>query len=296
MEKIDRLGWAAGFSFLSQGARLGVRVTDAGILERLAGYLPPGWKPSAVPVVDELFSLVVGGARPGSSVRRYHLLYWGSGRVARTLDLDEALAALESVTDLGVAVRARRRVFLHAGVVGWRGSAIVVLGPRSGGKTALVAALVRAGATYYSDRFAVLDERGLVHPYARPLAFPAEPGRPRTRCPAEALGGMTGARPLPVGLVVVTQFQPGARWRPRRLSPGETALALLAHAVHARLRPERALATVQRVATAATALKGKRGEADGFATVLINNMSNLTPAGLRRVPASAAEPLPAGTG
>jgi hypothetical protein len=31
-----------------------------------------------------------------------------------------------------------------------------------------VAELVRAGATYYSDEFAVLDSRGRVHPFPRP--------------------------------------------------------------------------------------------------------------------------------
>ena len=43
--------------------------------------------------------------------------------------------------------------------------------PSFGGKTTLVAALVRAGAIYYSDEFAVLDEQGFVHPYAKPLSI-----------------------------------------------------------------------------------------------------------------------------
>jgi hypothetical protein len=31
------------------------------------------------------------------------------------------------------------------------------------GKTTLVSELIRAGATYYSDEYAVIDERGRVH-------------------------------------------------------------------------------------------------------------------------------------
>ena len=34
-----------------------------------------------------------------------------------------------------------------------------------------MAALVRAGAEYYSDEFAPLDAGGLVHPFAKPLSI-----------------------------------------------------------------------------------------------------------------------------
>ncbi|HEX8136796.1 MAG TPA: hypothetical protein VF544_04325 [Pyrinomonadaceae bacterium] len=47
MEKIDHLGWAGGFSFVSYGRRIGVRTNDAGVLERLHEHLPPGWKRSS---------------------------------------------------------------------------------------------------------------------------------------------------------------------------------------------------------------------------------------------------------
>ena len=60
-------------------------------------------------------------------------------------------------------------VFLHAGVIGWRDRAFVFPGPSFAGKSTLIAELVRAGATYYSDEYAVVDEDGRVHPYARAL-------------------------------------------------------------------------------------------------------------------------------
>ena len=67
--------------------------------------------------------------------------------------------------DQAVARRSPRLLFVHAGVVGWRGLAIVIPGRGSTGKSTLVAELVRRGAVYYSDAFAVLDEAGRVHPY-----------------------------------------------------------------------------------------------------------------------------------
>jgi hypothetical protein len=81
-----------------------------------------------------------------------------------------------------------------------------------------------------------------------------------------------GTRPLPVGLVAVSQYRQGARWRPRRLTPGQGVLALLANAVPARERPAAALAALQRAVVAAPVLKGTRGEASEVAGVLLENV------------------------
>jgi len=68
-----------------------------------------------------------------------------------------------------IAETAHDRFFVHAGVVGWNGRAIVIPGQSKIGKTTLVEEFLRIGATYYSDEFAVFDRRGYVHPFARPL-------------------------------------------------------------------------------------------------------------------------------
>ena len=64
---------------------------------------------------------------------------------------------------------ARRRVFLHAGAVAWNGLGIVIPGGTMSGKTSLVRELLQAGALYYSDEYAVLDDLGRLHPYPQPL-------------------------------------------------------------------------------------------------------------------------------
>ena len=265
---------------VSHGVRIGIRVNDPEVLERLVDRLPPASKPAATPVVDELFSLRTARNTPGAAVRRFSLLYWGAGRVVRSLDPTEAIEALESFLNLVVAVRARRRLFVRAGVVGWQDRAIVLPGRPGNGKSTLVAALVRAGATYYSDLYAVLDPAGRVHPYPKPLTLPAAEGDRTRKCPAAALPGPWGSRPLPLGLVAFTTFRPGATWRPRVVSPGQAVLRLLADTVQTRLRPETTLAILQRAVRGAVALGGRRGEADAMARTL-----------LERVPADTAGPL-----
>lgn len=267
MRKVDRLGWAAGFAFESYGRRVGVRTNRAGELGRVQAQLPPGWKPSRSARVERLYSLVFGGGSGKRGQRRFHLLYEDYERVERTHDAEVMLNAFGSRLRLFVAEWARRRVFVHAGVVGWRGRAVVVPGRSLAGKTTLVAELVRAGATYYSDEFAVLDGRGRVHPYAKPLAV-REGGR-QTNRGAEAFGGRAGARPLPVGLVVVSRYVEGARWRPRAMSAGRGVLALLDNTISARREPARALEALREVAVRAPVLKGARGEAEETARAIL---------------------------
>ncbi|HBY94397.1 MAG TPA: hypothetical protein DEP84_10620, partial [Chloroflexi bacterium] len=203
MQKLDRLGWAAGMAVTSYGVRIGLRANDPEALPALLDRLPPGWVPESSPVVERLYSLVVGGPDSRPNVRRFNLLYGDHIRLGRTTDLDPLFDTFESDVQLSVAESAPDRLFVHAGVIGWGGRAIVTPGRSLSGKTTLVAEFVRAGATYYSDEYAVLDRRGYVHPYPRPLAIrEAATAKPK-KWPVEALGGTAGVVPLPVGLVVV---------------------------------------------------------------------------------------------
>lgn len=265
---MDRLGWAAGFPFQSYGVRLGIRVNDADVLERILPRLPPGWTPARSTVVDELFSVYFGHTPAGSKVRRFDLLYKGGERLMRTLDRDELLNVLEGQVRLCVAEMTTRCVFLHAGVVGWNGGAILIPGRSYTGKSRLVEALVRRGATYYSDEYAVVDARARVHPYATPLSRREESG-PSRRVPAESLGGPSARPAVPVARVVLTTYRAGAEWRPRQLTPGRALLGMLDHAIPARRRPQDVLAALRRIVSTAAVYKGVRGEADAVAAALL---------------------------
>lgn len=245
------------------------------MLRELARRLPPDSAESGAEVVDRLYSLRVAG--PGRrGVENFHLLYGDSARLARTTRLEEALDAFESDLQLYVAEAGRRRVFVHAGVVGWGGRAVVIPGRSFTGKTTLVAELVRAGATYYSDEYAVLDARGRVHPYARPLGVREGGTGRQAKVSVEALAGTSGTRPLPVGLVVVSEYRPGGRWRPRRLSSGQGVLALLAHTVSARRQPAAALEALGEVTARARVVRGARGEAGETAASILEMLNRST--------------------
>ena len=88
---------------------------------------------------------------------------------------------------------------------------------------------------------------------------------------AEELGGVAGVCPLPVGLVLITHYVSGTRFRPRPLSAGRAVLELLAHTLPARRRPERILDVLSRAVSQASVLRGARGEAEETARQILGS-------------------------
>jgi len=260
MAKIDRLGWADGLSFSSYGVRVGLRVNDPAIMDQIVARLPPGAKPSSIRVVDHLYSLTGFTNGVNGKIRRFNLGYWNLVRFARSRSFEDMLDQFESHVQLTVAEYAPRRVFVHAGVVGWKGAAILIPGLSYSGKTTLVAELIRAGATYYSDEYAVIDEHGRVHAYPRSLGI-RSPDAARAKVQANEMGAEVGSKPLRVGLVISTRFKKEARWRPRELKRGEGVLEMVANTVSARTQPELTLNVLPKALEAVKILKGVRGEA-----------------------------------
>jgi hypothetical protein len=241
-------------SFVAHGLNIGVSVNDAKLLDLVGKHLPYGSKPSRAQTVDRLYSLFAG--------KRRNTLYAGPECLARSLELDNVLEMLERDARLFISQHARRYLFVHAGVVGWKGRAIVIPGKSMSGKTTLTSEFVRAGAIYYSDEFAVFDGEGRVHPYAKPLSIRGSHGYSQTDHRVEDLGGRAGTGALPVGIVLVTHYRKSSCWRPRRISAGTAALALLANTVAARNEPEKSLDVLRNaVCTASAVLKSVRGEA-----------------------------------
>ena len=269
MQSVDRLGWAAGTVFAAYGLRIGVRVSDASVLEQVRARFPYGWRSARGPEVTRLFSLRVGGKVTGSRARQFHVVFSGFARLYRSEDWDEALDALESALRREVAEHAPRHVFLHAGVVAFGGKALLIPGRSFSGKSTLVAALVRAGATYYSDEFAVLGEDGRVRPFLKPLSLRAPGETKQAQVPVESLGGVVGRTPLEVGAVLITRHEAGSLFKPVRLSGGQLALELLNNAVAARVRPRAVMTLLHRVTREARGFATPRPEASSMVPELL---------------------------
>jgi hypothetical protein len=270
MEKLNRLNWTASAAVNSYGVRIGIRSNDSEALELLLEALPPNWTLATSSMLDAIYSLKVG--RPGIDGERPYNLLRDAKLVVRTIDRRFMLEWFEVDASLFVAEMSPELVFVHAGVVGWQGKAIMIPGRSFSGKSTLVAELIKAGATYYSDEFAAIDRHGRVHPYQRLLSIRGDLGEKPRRYRPEEFGGTIGQEPLPLGLVLITEYRLGAKWKPRRLSSGNGILALLANTVPARREPERVFATLDRAFEQASILKSRRGEAPEVAQAILYSL------------------------
>jgi hypothetical protein len=227
--------------------------------EPIHDRLPPGTR-LCRPGGDPAFTYSVRQDHPHSEGDSVHVVSLDGVDLQRSYDVAPALELFESTLRFEVVRRARRWTFVHAGVVGWHGVAIVMPGVSWSGKSTLVRALVEAGATYYSDEYAAIDSRGRVYPFAQPLMHRTESGDRLRLRPAD-FGGTVGASPLPIGLVVATHFLADAEWNPVTLSSGSTVLAMLGNTVRAQADPARSLRVLSKVAEHADAVETPRGDA-----------------------------------
>ena len=171
-----------------------------------------------------------------------------------------------------ISSEAPEHVFVHAGAVAVDGIALILPGPSFAGKSTLVAALVRAGGTYLSDEYAVLDRDGRVAAYPRAISIRIPETSSSVEIEPANLGRVASDRLLPVGVVALTEFRPGARWAPERPSPGVGALGVFKHAVTAVTRPEDSLDAIRHAVDGAVVLEGPRGEAVETAPALIDEL------------------------
>lgn len=262
MLKLDRLGWAAGVVLNVHGARIGVRVNDGRVLERLKPSYPAGWELDVDhEEVEELFSVRMFLDSGTASSRQFNLVYRGVTRIVRSLRFDDVVGPFETQFHAAVA-QLSPRVFIHAGVVGWNGQALVIPGSTLSGKTTLVRALVEAGAEYYSDEFAVLDANGFVYPYLKALGVRSPGNVEQSRLPLEDLNGGIGHQPIPLGALLFSEYQHGARGEFRRVTAGQALLGLLKYAVTAQSRPAETMAALRLAASNARSFRVLRGDAD----------------------------------
>ncbi|NOT47854.1 MAG: hypothetical protein HOP17_08915, partial [Acidobacteria bacterium] len=181
---------------------------------------------------------------------------------------------LNSALRLEVAEFVHDRIFIHAGVVGWKGRAIIIPGTSFVGKSTLTAELVKAGAEYYSDEYAVCEPDGTVSPFPRHISMRYFGATREKDVSIEELGGKLGTDPLPVGMVLFTAFSRGAKWQPEIISAGRGIMELIPNTLTMRRDPAFSLKVLDLIARRAIIVKSPRGDAKKFAKFLLDFFDN----------------------
>lgn len=169
-----------------------------------------------------------------------------------------------------VAEKARGWVFIHAGAVGYRGKAIILPAASHVGKTTLVGELLRAGAEYYSDEYAVLDQEGLLHAFPRDLSVRPPGSEYQVQVPPSEFGAATGGTPLSVGLVALLRYEAEAEFRPEPLTLGVGILETIPEIIPMRFNTDFSLRVLNTAFRSAIIFKSMRGEARNAAPAILS--------------------------
>jgi hypothetical protein len=259
-------------AFEAFGLKIGVRADDPSVIARLQGIGPAGSRPCDPEDVECMFGITttdIGRYNVRFDIREGVVLTERdmTAYIAGDADLDLAIAALDVHVQSYIALHAPDQIFIRAGVVGYRGYAILVAGGPISGKSTLVQALVDAGATAYSEDYAPLDESGRVRPYFRTVVAGAERAE---RANGQAPVDDAELEPLPLGAIVLTAYRRGAEWQPKSLSRGEAVLAVMSHAEPGSERPAETFRGITNALRGdVVALQSDRGEAAAVAPLLL---------------------------
>jgi hypothetical protein len=244
--------------------RIGFEANDESVFHRLDSILPPGWLPISPTELDFRYSLQLGRNEQASTADL------GPKEFIRARSLDRLFFLAASHLERTIAEYSPVSTFIHAGVIGWRGRAILFPGRSGTGKSTLVRALLRLGALYFSDEFAAIDSEGLVHPFARPLSLRVPGGRAAVQ--PDQLGAEIGAQPFPAGAVIMTRYAPNGVWQPVLVSRGRAVLELLRNAVAVRSDPARSITRVKLLIGSSIAIRSVRSEAERMADLILNTV------------------------
>ncbi|MBV9240372.1 MAG: hypothetical protein JO314_00040 [Acidobacteria bacterium] len=259
-------------AYESYGARLQIRSNDPEILrdadqcaqQALIGHLKP--------ITSGPFDIVIDLIRDGSLYRmERNGEYMSSGPVE-----ERSMKFLDGIIRISVGEYAKDLVILHAGAVAWQGKGLIFPADSFRGKSSLVSELVRAGAEYYSDDFAIIDRKGGLHPFPRPISMRTRDGRhdPYEVNPQD-LRATVGRRAVPVRMVFFTEYRRHARWLPTVLSSGEGILKAITYTLPLRRDPDLCLKVLNTVAARAIMAKSHRGDARRTARFLLDFLDSV---------------------
>jgi hypothetical protein len=162
---------------------------------------------------------------------------------------------------------------VHAGAVLWGERALLLPGSTHAGKSSLVTELLRRGATYLSDEYALIDSEGLVHPYPRALLVRS--GRPEQvpMLPAEC-NATVADTPYPVGWILSLQYLPGCSWDVTAVTQSEALLILLRNTPHVLAESPSMVQVFERAVRGAICCTGHRNEATDAVDHILRLMSS----------------------
>lgn len=231
-------------------------------------------------VLPSLTRIEIGSLAPDVAIRafrnsgRFHLSV--DGVVAASADQPRDLVpSLVNVIDEAVVNRLDGLHAAHAGAVLLRGRALLLPGISHSGKSSLVAELLRQGAQYFSDEYALIDSAGRVHPYARPLLLRNGSPQQSPVLPEECNSSVAQA-PAPVGWILMLEYSPRGSWSISPVPQSLALMALLKNTPHSLAQAPQMTESFRRAVEGARCFAGSRADAVAASAEILRLVNELS--------------------
>lgn len=267
----DRQYGEISFSFHGLTCRL--TFDDFNLLKKLLQLLPPYCEISKVEKAEQIFKLITG------TPEKINGLYLNDEQILEFRELDETVfEAIESKIQLSMAVALPpKRYFLHAGAVAFNNIGIIISGSSFSGKTTLTKEFLKAGAEYYSDDCAVIDNSGNLFPYSKTLSV-RNNFQESEIVKAETIGAISGCQPIQVRLVILTEYKKSYTWKCQKIKEGKAVWELsknLFYPASMTLYPTETFQALANIVNQSVILGGKRGEAKDVVKIILDNLDEI---------------------
>lgn len=229
------------------GSKVAALVPDMTFLDALVPLLPPTCEPISIDLVQQ------------SPIE----WTWADPTSRSADDRAGVIDYLASQIEYAVAEWSEKYVFVHAGVVVVDQQALVFPGESHAGKSTLIAALVKEGATYFSDEYAVVDSSGMILPFARRIALRNSLFFPegKTDLTTYSTTGNLHCSGHIVRAIYFTRYAPNSHWVINHLDRTSALIELCKNTAGFTKRPDMSFAHLGCMLDGATAYAGTRGEA-----------------------------------
>lgn len=130
MQKVDRLGWAAGFVAQPVGEPIGVRVRhndDLALAQEMFQIRSEQIVETSSPYVTELLSVIIAKKSQRRGTRNMNVLYHGHTPMVRSENLDEFKEGARYLWDLVAMSSSRDCIFARGSVLELKGKSVAIL-------------------------------------------------------------------------------------------------------------------------------------------------------------------------
>ncbi len=182
----------------------------------------------------------------------------GTADATIEVSLDADIVDVVRQLDDAVIPRLKRFAVVHAGVVSIGNRTLLLPGRSHAGKSTLVAALLKRGAGYFSDEYALIDAKGQVHPYPRAMLL----RRPHQ---VATLPDRFGEGRAAIGWILSLTYVPDGVWTLSPIPQSEGLLTLLRNTPQVLAEKQGILDALGRVSAGARCFAGVRGDAEDSA-------------------------------